>query len=95
MFDALRTFPRVGTQMSTADHALAATAVDYWTAFARTGEPAAKGAPAWPRYRSGEQDRLMLFRNEGPAPQPVPRAPALDALEQRWRAQAPNNGPGS
>ncbi|WP_324290790.1 carboxylesterase family protein [Streptomyces sp. H27-S2] len=24
----------------------------YWTAFARTGIPAAAGAPAWPRYRS-------------------------------------------
>ncbi|MFD3325450.1 carboxylesterase/lipase family protein [Streptomyces sp. NPDC058701] len=24
----------------------------YWTAFARTGIPAAQGAPAWPRYRS-------------------------------------------
>lgn len=99
MFDTLHTFPRVGAQMNAADRALAATTVDYWTAFARTGEPVAKGSPAWPRYgadrdRSGH-DQLMLFRNEGAAPEAVPRAPALDALEQRWRVQAPNSGPSS
>lgn len=39
--------PLAGPQRELADRM-----ADYWTAFARTGIPAAEGAPAWPRYRS-------------------------------------------
>lgn len=39
---------------------LADRMTDYWTAFARTGVPAAAGAPEWPRYRSPAASVLSL-----------------------------------
>ncbi|MFD3780902.1 carboxylesterase family protein [Streptomyces sp. NPDC058612] len=38
--------------LATPQRELADRMAGYWTAFARTGIPAAAGAPAWPRYRS-------------------------------------------
>lgn len=48
-----------------AETALSDAMLDYWTSFARTGQPAAKGAPAWQPY--GTARAYMAF---GDAPQP-------------------------
>jgi para-nitrobenzyl esterase len=39
---------------------LAGAMKDYWTTFARTGDPRAKGEPLWPRFRSGTERMLSL-----------------------------------
>lgn len=39
---------------------LADAMVDYWTAFAKTGQPNAKGEPSWARFRSGSEKMLSL-----------------------------------
>ena len=41
------------------EHALATAVGDYWTSFARTGRPQAKGAPDWPAYSA--EKRYMRF----------------------------------
>ena len=47
----LRTTPGVAvTPLSAAEQTLAASMVQYWTAFARLHAPAASGLPTWPRY---------------------------------------------
>lgn len=43
-----------------ADREFARRASDYWFEFARTGKPAANGAPEWPSDR-GWQDKTMIF----------------------------------
>lgn len=45
-FDTCRCLP---VRFTAADRALARTVGDYWHAFARSGAPAAPGAPAWPK----------------------------------------------
>jgi para-nitrobenzyl esterase len=39
---------------------LAGAMKDYWTTFARTGEPRANGEPRWPRFRSGTERVISL-----------------------------------
>ena len=56
--------------------ALAGKMQDAWIAFARTGDPAHPGVPAWPRY--GAEQQVMLF--DSPS-----RVAADPAGRARWR----------
>ncbi|MBX3565535.1 MAG: carboxylesterase family protein [Sphingomonas sp.] len=47
------------------DRQLSTAMMDYWTSFARTGTPVAKGQPAWPAY--GKASNYMAF---GRVPKP-------------------------
>jgi para-nitrobenzyl esterase len=46
--------------LSPAQQTLSATMVEYWTRFAKTGDPNAGSAPAWPRYTSASDRFLSL-----------------------------------
>ncbi|MGH8180785.1 MAG: carboxylesterase family protein, partial [Steroidobacteraceae bacterium] len=70
-----------GKDTSRADEAMARVVHAYWVAFARTGRPAARGAPAWPAYHESS-DRLMSFTNRGPVPRPDPWKRRLDVTER-------------
>ncbi len=61
-----------------ADAAAAKLVGDYWTAFARTGDPNGGGRPAWPAYVRASDERLSLS-NEG-ASTTKAGSPALDAI---------------
>lgn len=70
-----------GEATSRADESMAHIVHAYWVAFARTGRPAARGEPAWPRYRR-RSDRLMSFTDRGPVPQADPWRRRLDIAER-------------
>ncbi|WP_293401686.1 carboxylesterase family protein [Phenylobacterium sp.] len=61
-----------------ADGAAARLVGDYWTAFARTGDPNGGGRPAWPAYARASDQRLAIG-NDGAAASKAGTA-ALDAL---------------
>jgi para-nitrobenzyl esterase len=46
------------------ERGISAAMVKYWTSFARTGQPHAASAPAWPAY--GAAEAYMHFRDDGP-----------------------------
>lgn len=52
VFDAFKGTPPLWPKNpdSREEHALADAVGDYWTSFARAGQPRAKSAPVWPRY---------------------------------------------
>jgi para-nitrobenzyl esterase len=56
---------RYGKDLVPADEATAKTALAYWVAFAKRGNPDGEGRPHWPAYGASE-DQLMNFTNDGP-----------------------------
>ena len=42
------------------DAALGRTVRDYWTTFARTGDPNGRGVPKWPRFKEKSDRRFVL-----------------------------------
>ena len=79
VFDRLR---NVGAQTTVDDHALSATVIDYWTSFAKSGDPNGPGRPTWPkRDTSGA---LLAFTDAGPVARTADPLAAL--FEQRIAA---------
>jgi len=72
-------------QPSEQDRKLSAAMLDYWTAFARTGNPDHDGLPHWPRYEDGTKLSLD-FTDGGPVPG-HPEGNAADLLETHIRAE--------
>jgi len=66
------------------DRAITRAMGDYWTQFARSGDPNREGLPSWPRFSRAEQ-RNMIF---GPTIEAttVERAEAYDIFERHWTA---------
>ena len=50
------------------DQALAEQMQQYWTNFAKTGDPNGAGLPAWPRFDAAQPEVMQL----GDATQPIP-----------------------
>lgn len=46
------------------DREISATCLDYWTSFAKTGDPNCEGRPEWPAF-TGEHPVSMHFANDG------------------------------
>jgi para-nitrobenzyl esterase len=77
VFDTLHT---VGRPLGERDARAATAMADYWTTFARTGDPNGGDYPAWPEFRASP-DRLLEFTNDGPVAKAVPFADRLDLIE--------------
>lgn len=65
------------------DQRAATIMADYWTEFARVGDPNGLGRPTWPDMRQSA-DRLLEFTNDGPIDKPVPFKTRLDLIEQHF-----------
>jgi para-nitrobenzyl esterase len=59
------------------DHQLASTMSDYWTNFAKTGDPNGKSLPVWPVYST---DKQVVILDENPHAAVLPGKEALDLL---------------
>ena len=78
VFDNLDT---VGRPMGGRDHRAATAMADYWTTFARAGDPNGGDRQAWPEFGAAP-DRLLEFTNDGPAARAVPFGDRLDLIER-------------
>lgn len=76
VFDNLHT---VGRPMGERDQRAASVIADYWTGFAKTGDPNRSERPTWPGF--GRDERLLEFGNDGPMVRPVPHRRRLDLIE--------------
>ncbi len=72
---------RYGSELTSADEKTAQTAHDYWLQFAKTGDPNGGGLPAWPVYRS-KDDELLNFTDTGPVVQADTWKTRLDLTKQ-------------
>ncbi len=54
-------------------------AVDYWTSFARSGDPNTKGRPAWPAF-SHEHPVTLRFANDGIRAEDLGAAPKVEQV---------------
>ena len=77
VFDTLST---TGWPMGERDQAASTAMADYWTTFARSGDPNGVGRPQWPEFGRA-RDQLLEFTNDGPVAKPVPFAERLDLIE--------------
>jgi len=55
---------------------------DYWTQFAKTGDPNLEGQPSWPAFSRKEQRNMVIGAKIGATP--VERAKAYDIFERYW-----------
>ncbi len=68
------------------DLALSEVMVDYWTNFAKYGNPNGEGVPEWPAF-SNENPDVMYLTGPTPFLGPVPSAESLEVLDDyfEWR----------
>jgi para-nitrobenzyl esterase len=85
VFDALDLEPGA---WRASDRRLAATVADYWTNFARTGDPNAPALPRWPQYTARAPQVMHLGTTIHPGAETgVASLRAMDTLFQAVRAQ--------
>jgi len=80
--DALDALDTVGRSQGERDARAATAMADYWTTFARAGNPNGDGRPVWPEVGP---DRLLEFTHDGPVARPIPFADRLDLIEAFYR----------
>jgi para-nitrobenzyl esterase len=87
VFDTLDSRP--GVPWRAEDRAVAKTMGDYWTRFAKTGDPNGPGLPAWPGWTSDGYGRLLRINANTAAEteQHRDRCQFLDRLEQGRHAR--------
>ncbi len=73
--------------MAERDQRAATAMADYWTTFARTGDPNGGNRPRWPEF-GREPDRLLEFTNDGPVAREMPFKDRLDLIEAYHRRRA-------
>ena len=83
VFDTLGT---VGRPVGDRDQRAATAMADYWTTFAKIGDPNGGEQPFWPIFGV---DRLLEFTNKGPAARPVPNSQRLDLIERFYTRVRP------
>src|SRR5665213_83346 len=71
---------KYGAALTAADAATAELAIDYWSAFAKTGNPNGDSRPIWPVYDTAK-DQILDFTNSGAAAKPDPWKARLDLAE--------------
>jgi para-nitrobenzyl esterase len=75
VFDNLET---VGRPMGERDQRAATVMADYWTTFAKGGDPNGEGRPTWPAFGA---DRMLEFTSVGPSAGTIPDPERLDLIE--------------
>lgn len=78
--------PQIAAMVTDADKAMSNTMSACWVAFAKTGQPACDGAPAWPAYDPAK-DELMEFAPKITVHKPE-KAAAFDMIVAQY-AKAP------
>jgi para-nitrobenzyl esterase len=75
-----------GQHENDSDLALSETMVDYWTNFAKYGNPNGEGVPEWPAF-SNENPDVMYLTGPTPFVGEVPSAASLEVLNEyfEWR----------
>ena len=53
--------------------------MNYWTNFAKTGDPNSAGLPPWPAF--GKSNEAVMFLDANPSARPVPNKPQLEAFD--------------
>lgn len=74
-FNTLHNFKR---PLQPSDYALGELMSSYWTNFAKTGNPNAKGLPEWPAF--DDQKAMVMMFDEKSSAQTFPRKEAMDTL---------------
>lgn len=80
-----QTLDRNDAKLTPGDWAISETVSNYWTNFAKRGDPNGRGVPEWPRY-TDRDPRVMYFKDTA-RPGPVPSAGSLAVLDEyfAWR----------
>jgi len=71
---------KYGKDLAPADEAISRTALAYWVALAKSGDPNGEGRPHWPAHNA-KTDMLMNFTNSGPVAEADPWKDRLDLIE--------------
>ena len=87
VFDTVQA--KYGNDLAPEDEKIAQAMLNYWAAFAKTGDPSTGNSPAWPRY-SPETDMLMNFTPDGlPVAEADPLKARLDVTAAYVSSSAP------
>lgn len=87
VFDTVQA--KYGKDLAPEDEQIAQDMLNYWVAFAKTGDPSTGNSPAWPRY-TPETDMLMNFTPEGrPVAEADPFKARLDVTATYVSSSAP------
>ena len=66
------------------EQALSDIMINYWTNFAKTGDPNRQGLPEWPLYKKGEET-VMYLKGVKPAPIAVPNLDKLQFMDDYFK----------
>jgi para-nitrobenzyl esterase len=77
-------FGSLGPAYTAADHEISNAIEQYWTNFAKTGNPNSTGLPQWPRYETAARG-YMEFTESGPQAREALRGPYCDLYWENVR----------
>lgn len=90
VFDTVKA--KYGKDLAPNDEKIAQDMLNYWVAFAKTGDPSTGNTPAWPRY-SATTDQILNFTTDGPVAETDPWKARLDVTSAYVSNSAPAPAP--
>jgi para-nitrobenzyl esterase len=82
VFGVMSKLRNVGDRTTDRDRTLSSTVIDYWTTFAKRGNPNGADRPDWPAHTSDNGKRLT-FREQGIAAETYASDPVAVLFERR------------